>query len=354
MTDFKVENFLNPISSDHPCGKDLANDTDFSQLEIAAKFIAERQMGETKIPEVVPDWKKVLDLAIKLLEQSRDIQVSMHLTCALLWIQGFAGFVQGLSLIQGLLEKYWEDIHPRPDTDDVYPILRINTLSSLNDSKKILAPLAQIKLTHSKIGEFSWHDIKSANNKLTPTDSSVDILDPNLIEAAFLDTALAMLKQQEQEVKQAIELSQGIVALVVEKSDPVHALVTEKSDSFHALDLSPLINLLKNIDKCLTEKIQQRVASEITNADSDLQTPEKPSIPTKIDGIHSRDEVIRALDAICKYFESNEPSSPIPFLMLRAKKLLSMNFMDILRDMAPDAVNQAEKICGAYKIDNNK
>jgi type VI secretion system protein ImpA len=349
LADFKVENFLNPISSDSPCGKSLEHDTvtfsDFLQLENAAKIIAERQqMGEEKIPEVAPDWKKVRDLAIKLLEQSRDIQVSMHLTCALLWTEGFSGFVQGLSLIQGLLDKYWEDVHPRRDTGDVYPILRINTLSSLNDYKKVLAPLAQIKLTHSTAGEFSWHDIKSASTKLIPApDSSANIPDPKLIEAAFSGTALAMLKQHEQDVKQAMELSQGIVALVA-----------EKSDSAHAPDLSPLINLLKNIDKCLAEKIQQRAASEITSADSDLQIREKPGIPAKIDGIHSRDEVIRALDAICKYFERNEPSSPIPFLMLRAKKLLTMNFMDILRDMAPDAVNQAEKICGVHKIDNNK
>lgn len=339
MADFKVENFLTPISSGSPCGKSLEHDTNFLQLENAAKFIAERQMGETKIPEVVPDWKKVRDLAIKLLEQSRDIQVSMHLTCALLWTQGFAGFVQGLSLIQGLLDKYWEDVHPRQDPDDDYPVLRINTLSALNDYKRVLAPLAQIKLTQSKAGEFSWRTIESANNKSTSTHSSADIPDPKLIEAAFLDTALATLKQREQEVKQAIELSQGIVALIA-----------EKSDSFHIPDLSPLINLLINIDKCLTEKIQQRTASAITSADSGPQAPEKHSIS----GIHSRDEVIHALDAICKYFERNEPSSPIPFLMLRAKKLLSMNFMDILRDMAPDAVNQAEKICGAYKIDNNK
>jgi type VI secretion system protein ImpA len=343
LADFNVENFLNPISSDPPCGKSLEHDTVFLQLENAAKFIAERQMGETKIPEVVPDWKKVRDLAIKLLEQSRDIQVSMHLTCALLWTQGFAGFVQGLSLIQGLLDKYWEDVHPRPDTGDVYPILRINTLSSLNDNKKVLAPLAQIKLTHSKAGEFSWLDIKSANNTLTPTDSRADIPDPKLIEAAFLDTALATLTQQAQEVKQAIELSQGIAALVA-----------EKSDSVYAPDFSPLINLLTNIDKCLTEKIQQRAPSEIGSADSDQYPLEKPSIAAKIDGIQSRDEVILALDAICKYFERNEPSSPIPFLMLRAKKLLSMNFMDILRDMAPDAVNQAEKICGVHKLDNFK
>lgn len=343
LADFKVENFLNPISSEAPCGKNLEHESEYLQLENAAKFIAEREMGEVKIPEVVPDWKKVRDSAIHLLEKSRDIQIAMHLTCALLWTEGFSGFVRGLSLILGLLDNYWEDVHPRKDPDDAYPILRINTLNSLNDYKKVLAPIAQIKLTHSMAGEFAWQDLKSSINKLAPADSSSDNHVSKLIEGAFAGTALATLMQQEQDVKQAIELSQSIVALVA-----------EKTDSAHAPDLMPVINLLRNIDKCLTEKIQQRAASEMGDAAFDQFPAENPSKAAKIDGIQSRDEVIRALDAICNYFERSEPSSPIPFLMLRAKKLLIMNFMDILREMAPDAVNQAEKICGVHQADNSK
>ena len=342
MVDFKVENFLNPISSESPCGENLEDNLVFAQLENAAKFIGERQMGETIIPEVIPDWKKIRDLAIELLGRSRDIQVAMHLTCALLCTEGFVGLNKGLSLIKGLLETYWEDVYPRQEPGDIYPVLLFNTLRTLNDYKKVLNPIAQIKLTQSKAGDFSWRNIEGAQSKLTATGNSTNIPDPKLIEAAFLDTALLTLKQQEQTVKQALELSQGIVALIA-----------EKPNSVHAPDLSELIILLINIDKYLVEKIQQRATLEITTDDSGLQTPEKRSITGKSDGIHSRDDVIRALDDISRYFERNEPSSPIPFLMLRAKKLLSMNFMDILRDMAPDAVNQAERICGDYKKDIN-
>jgi len=54
---------------------------------------------------------------------------------------------------------------------------------------------------------------------------------------------------------------------------------------------------------------------------------------------------------MCKYFERYEPSSPVPFLLQRAKKLLSMNFMEILQDLTPDAVSQAENICGVKKTE---
>ena len=52
------------------------------------------------------------------------------------------------------------------------------------------------------------------------------------------------------------------------------------------------------------------------------------------------------MDRISEYFQRNEPSSPVPLLMHRAKRLVSMSFMDILKDMAPDGVSQASTVGG--------
>ena len=106
----------------------------------------------------------------------------------------------------------------------------------------------------------------------------------------------------------------------------------------------------------MTEKLEQRqlheLGSEGLNADSiSSDTDESGAVvknPLKQAGIHDRNDVVRAIDEICRYFDRYEPSSPVPFLLLRAKKLLSMNFMEILRDMTPDSVNQVENICGVH------
>jgi type VI secretion system protein ImpA len=67
-----------------------------------------------------------------------------------------------------------------------------------------------------------------------------------------------------------------------------------------------------------------------------------------VDGeIRSRDDVIRVLDRICEYYERHEPSSPLPMLLRRAKRLATMSFLDILRELAPDGVAQAEALGGA-------
>jgi len=65
--------------------------------------------------------------------------------------------------------------------------------------------------------------------------------------------------------------------------------------------------------------------------------------------IRSREDVVRVLDRLSEYFRKNEPSSPVPLLLQRAKRLVSKDFMEILRDLTPDGVSQAEKLGG---VDN--
>jgi type VI secretion system protein ImpA len=67
--------------------------------------------------------------------------------------------------------------------------------------------------------------------------------------------------------------------------------------------------------------------------------------------IRSRDDAVRAIDHISEYFRKNEPSSPVPLLLQRAKRLVAKDFMEILRDLTPDGVSQAEAIGGVRNED---
>ena len=62
--------------------------------------------------------------------------------------------------------------------------------------------------------------------------------------------------------------------------------------------------------------------------------------------VNTRDEAIKALDSVCEFYERNEPSSPLPLLIRRAKRLASKSFLEILRDLAPDAVTEDEALGG--------
>ena len=56
--------------------------------------------------------------------------------------------------------------------------------------------------------------------------------------------------------------------------------------------------------------------------------------------------MIRVLDKICSYYQRAEPSSPIPLLIRRSKRLVSASFMDIVRDIASDGLAQIENLRG--------
>ena len=63
--------------------------------------------------------------------------------------------------------------------------------------------------------------------------------------------------------------------------------------------------------------------------------------------IETREDVLAALSAVCEYYHQREPSSPIPFLLQRARRLVNMDFLQIMSDLAPDAMAQMKNITGA-------
>jgi type VI secretion system protein ImpA len=77
-----------------------------------------------------------------------------------------------------------------------------------------------------------------------------------------------------------------------------------------------------------------------------IADPAASAPPALTGAVTSRDEVARLLDRICEYYERAEPSSPLPLLLQRCKRLVSATFLDIVRDVAPGAVAQVDSLRG--------
>ena len=67
--------------------------------------------------------------------------------------------------------------------------------------------------------------------------------------------------------------------------------------------------------------------------------------------IRSRGDVVRVIDAICAYYRDREPSSPVPVLLTRAKRLVNLSYLEIVRDLTPAAVSEAAIFAGVEKTD---
>ena len=134
MTAFNLEALLAPIGDDSPAGDDQEYDPEYLALERAAAPKAERAVGDNVKAAEEPDWDKVAELAETVLARSKDVRAAVHLTTAWLRTSGMPGWNAGLGLIRGLLEHFWETVHPQLDAeDDNDPTMRVNSVVPLGD-----------------------------------------------------------------------------------------------------------------------------------------------------------------------------------------------------------------------------
>jgi type VI secretion system protein ImpA len=115
-------------------------------------------------------------------------------------------------------------------------------------------------------------------------------------------------------------------------------------DSSQGLDFAPLKKLMQRVAQA-----GQR-ATGGSGAPVDAAPGQAGTAAVIATGaIASREDAIRALERACEWIERNEPSNPAPLLVRRAQRLMSKNFIDIIRDLVPDGLGQVEKLAGTGK-----
>lgn len=111
-----LEALLAPLGDEAPAGPDRRESDEFAEIERAYHALAASQEGISVAgvddePEFT--FEEVAELCNDFLQnQSKDLKVAVFLAASLLRTEGFSGFATGLEVIKGLLEKYWQDLHP--------------------------------------------------------------------------------------------------------------------------------------------------------------------------------------------------------------------------------------------------
>jgi len=62
--------------------------------------------------------------------------------------------------------------------------------------------------------------------------------------------------------------------------------------------------------------------------------------------VNSRRDVERCLDMIIDFYERTEPSSPIPHLARRMRKMVPMNFLQLMEEIAPSGMKEFKNVAG--------
>jgi type VI secretion system protein ImpA len=113
---------LNPIPGENPSGPNLRYDPVYDQIKEARRQDDAGPQGDWQRERKVADYIKVIDLAGKTLaERSKDLQLAVWLTEAALNREKFSGLQQGLDVLRGLLEQFWDTFYPEIEDGDLEP-----------------------------------------------------------------------------------------------------------------------------------------------------------------------------------------------------------------------------------------
>jgi type VI secretion system protein ImpA len=349
MSSIEIEKLLAPVSPDKLSGDNLEDDTAYAELVRAAQGKPEKRMGDATIPGEEPNWKDVKARAIQLLGRSKDLRTAVRLTQALLRTDGFDGMADGLALVKGLAERYWDSVHPQLDPEDGNdPVFRINTLLDLGNAEIVLRGLREMTLASSRAhGRVTLRDVLIATGRLPRPAGDTRTLEMTTIDAAFRDC----------DPDQLTRTAAGVVRITAELGG-IESTLNDKAGTGSLTGLTELSGLLKTTGKILQARLAARGLAAAAEGD---MTEEADATTTgaaanasgtstramSLDGeVTSRDQAIQLLDRVSEFFVRTEPSSPVPLLLRRARRLISKTFLDIVRDIAPDALAQVEKIRG--------
>jgi type VI secretion system protein ImpA len=108
--------------------------------------------------------------------------------------------------------------------------------------------------------------------------------------------------------------------------------------------LDPLTAQLTKAERLLSAQVALRAPSA-AGTDGEAAGPGGGRL-VAVGAIRSRQDAIQALDAVATFFRNNEPSSPVPLFVDRAKRLVSKDFLEVLADIAPEGLPQARIVGG--------
>ena len=338
------ESLLQPITADQPCGENLED------TELLASFDTYRLFGqshpldapaspdEKRVPKPLssPEWGEIRDKAREALTKSKDLRLLAYLGTALIRTNGVSGFSSTLNVASEWLSTHWAQTYPQVEDGDA--IFRKNALSYFADPMAIVDGLRRVPLVSSRrYGTFSLRDIDLATRQMQPVEGET-VADENHIAAAFGSMPIAELTQLHENV------GTGVAAL--------HKIDDTMRESAGA-DATPNFELLSTqlarISQVLRAQLAshpERAADAAPGVDAGAAQAGAAEGSALSGVVRSRQDAIRALDAVAAYFRQTEPSSPIPMFLERAKRLVSKDFLEVLADIAPDALAQARAAGG--------
>ncbi|MGU7814760.1 type VI secretion system protein TssA [Burkholderia sp. AW49-1] len=345
--------WLLPVSDDAPCGSDLEYDHDFVVLFADAASRPDVQYGAfVGSPEPL-NWSELERNCRRLMLRTKDIRVAVLYARCRTRLGGPSGLAEGTGLLAAWLQAFPDSVHPQASTDDDRGAaleMRMNALQAMTDPDGLLADVREIVLIKSTATRLQMRDVERA----FAHPRSADALAPDSVIQQLRD-----LRAQQPDMMNAFdETISNLAAINIWGATHLDTYLP---------DLSPLIRLLQLLNVAgthveATSDVAHVFVDDIDGQNRDGVQPdgEFTSIPpdselnSGANAPHAapctepvpmtRHEALTLINTARRWFETNEPSSPIPVLLKRAEQFVGKRYVEVVNAIPGDLLAQWDQM----------
>jgi type VI secretion system protein ImpA len=323
------DDLLNPIPGGNPSGVNLRYAGVYDKIKEARREDDDAPQGEWAHERKVADWKLVVKLAAESLAiKSKDLQLGAWLTEAALRTEGFPGLLQGLKLLQGLVENFWDTLYP--ELEDGEADMRAAPLDWVGS--RLDQAVHQVPITRSGLDWFQFKQSRAVGYEADAAASaekaearSQAIADGKVtgedFDAAFNGSPKAFYVEAKQNLDECLEAIDTLSAACEPKFGDV-------MPGFSGLR-SALEEVRSTVNGLLQKKrelepdeepaaavAEEPIVEEAGAGTGDDATPARPRKTVSAEPA-DKDDACSRVAVVAKYLRREDPYSPAPYLMLR-------------------------------------
>lgn len=328
-----LQELLQPIPGANPAGEPLRYQGTYDRIADARREDDPTlSQGIYKSTLKRADWTTAEAICIEALtKRTKDLQIASWLLEAWLHLYGFTGVTNGLNLLAGLCENFWDHLYPSLEVDEIEG--RIAPIDWVE--QKLTLKLKQLPLTlPSEVSNesYSYVDWESACHF-----ENLAMKDPRALQEALAKinptvatfrTALAATDRMFY-VELVEELGRALDACVV-----VEQVLDEKCGK-DAPGLRQFREALSAIQQLVSQDLYEH-QEEMEMSDEEMIAAEAGNEEFEVwtsGPIRSRAEAYRRLSEAADYLLRTEPHSPTPYLVKRAVEWGTMSLPELLQQI---------------------
>ena len=336
------------IPGENPSGQDVRYIGVYDEVREARRADDNLAQGEWQTELKVADFKKELQLCKDALTtKTKDVQVAAWLTEALTIEHGFAGLRDGIKMLAGLQERFWDTLYPEIDEGDMES--RANAIAWFDTQ----VGLSLKRAPYTGVEGYSFMDWE--DSKLFDFPENLESL-----EAAEKEKFTKLKAQAEKERRITADLWRKEIAgtrrAAVESVNftidecwealtDLNRVIEEKYDRNQAPGLT---GFKKSLDEVHSQVKLLLAAKRAEEPDPIAAEEEDAGDGTAVAGdgtnkkgvaagaIQSRRDALSRLGEIADFFKRTEPHSPVSYLVQKAVKWGDMSLDSWLQEVIKD------------------